>query len=210
MGFRCCSSLVRHLDEDGLVFVLEEFRDERGSQVPRGYGNEVPIDCQTISHHQLQGEVCAQRLASLPPGTEGYAGGHERFRDLTACGGCPVPVSCATSALRPSGKRLNEGGGDGGLIRATMCAACGLPAEDVAFHPDGAGHGAASRSGAGVVETWLAAGRRRGACPVPCVSREASTAWREAATCSSTTSAGCIRTYGRVCRPGTVWAPCGN
>ena len=46
--------------------------------------------------------------------------------------------------------------------------------------PNGASHEAASRSGAGrggdrgsEAGTWLAAGRRRGACPVPCVSREA-------------------------------------
>ena len=39
-------------------------------------------------------------------------------------------------------------GGDGGLTRATV--ACGLPAEDVALHPDGAGHRVASRPGAGV------------------------------------------------------------
>ena len=44
-------------------------------------------------------------------------------------------------------------GGDGGFTRATMPAACGLPAEDVALHPDGAGHGVAP---AGVVETVAA------------------------------------------------------
>ena len=37
-----------------------------------------------------------------------------------------------------------------------MRAACGLPAEDVALHPDGAGHGVAPRPGAGVVETVAA------------------------------------------------------
>ena len=45
---------------------------------------------------------------------------------------------CDFSALRPSGKRLKgtlEGGGHGGLTRATTRAACGLPAEDVALHP---------------------------------------------------------------------------
>ena len=39
-------------------------------------------------------------------------------------------------------ERCAEGGGDGGLTRATMRAACGLPAEDVALHPDGGGHSA--------------------------------------------------------------------
>ena len=53
----------------------------------------------------------AQRLSSLARGTQGYflMQGHERFRDLTAYGGCCSllsSVSCATSALRPSGKRL--------------------------------------------------------------------------------------------------------
>ena len=50
-------------------------------------------------------------------------------------------------------ERYAEGGGDGGLTRAAMRAACGLPAEDVALHPDGAGHGIAPRPGVGVVET---------------------------------------------------------
>ena len=33
--------------------------------------------------------VSAQRLGSLP-GVLSHVGGHERFRDLTACGGCPA------------------------------------------------------------------------------------------------------------------------
>ena len=53
-------------------------------------------------------------------------------------------------------ERYAEGGGDGGLTRATMRAACGLPAEDVALHPDGAGHAVAPRPGARVVETEAA------------------------------------------------------
>ena len=32
---------------------LEEVRDERETQVPRGDGNDVPVDCETISRHQL-------------------------------------------------------------------------------------------------------------------------------------------------------------
>ena len=51
-------SPVRHLDEDGHIFGLEEVRDERDSQVPWSYGNDVPVDHETISHHQLRGEVC--------------------------------------------------------------------------------------------------------------------------------------------------------
>ena len=46
-------SPVRHLDEDGHIFGLEEVRDERDSQVPRGYGHDVPVDYETISHRQL-------------------------------------------------------------------------------------------------------------------------------------------------------------
>ena len=48
---------IRHLDEDGHIFGLEEIRDERNSQVPQGYGNDVPVDYETISHQQLYGEV---------------------------------------------------------------------------------------------------------------------------------------------------------
>ena len=63
----------------------------------------------------------AQRLASLQhPGALSHAGRHEIFRDLTACGGCPVHcrprVSCATSALRPSDTRLK------GTLRAVGTA----------------------------------------------------------------------------------------
>ena len=67
-------------------------------------------------------------------------------------------MSCATSALRPSGERSKgaEGSVDGGLTRATVRAACGLLAEGVAFHPDGGGHGVASQPGADVVETVAA------------------------------------------------------
>ena len=64
-------------------------------------------------------------------------------------------VSCA-AAFRQKIERYAEGSGDGGLARSTMRAASGLPAEDVAFHPDGAGHVAASQSDAGVVETVAA------------------------------------------------------
>ena len=87
-------SPVRHLGEDGHIFGLDEVRDERDSEVPRGYGNDAPVDFETISLIISCKErfVSAQRLASLFPGTKGYflMQGHERFRDLTACGGCPV------------------------------------------------------------------------------------------------------------------------
>ena len=59
----------------------------------------------------------------------------------------------SVATFRQKIERYAEGGGDGGLTRATMRAACGLPAEDVALHPDGAGHGVAPRPGPRVVET---------------------------------------------------------
>ena len=63
-------------------------------------------------------------------------------------------------------------------IFMTTRAACGLSAEDVALHPDGASHGVAPRPGAGgdrggETGAWLPGGRRRRACPVLCASREA-------------------------------------
>ena len=157
-------------------------RFEMDYQVPWGYGNDVPVDHETVAHHQLQGEVCQRRAPREPPpghpGVLSHAGGHERIRDLTACGWCPVhfvlgelcDFSVVTFPLKI--ERYAEGGWDGGLTRATMRAACGLPAEAVAFHPDGAAHGVACRPGAGVVDTVaarqvLGCGR---ACPVPCVS----------------------------------------
>ena len=62
----------------------------------------------------------------------------------------------SVATFQPKMERYAEGGGDGGLTRATMRVACGLPAEDTALHPDGAGHGVAPRPGAGVVETLAA------------------------------------------------------
>ena len=53
-------------------------------------------------------------------------------------------------------ERYAEGGGDGGLTRATMRTACGLPAEDVALNQEGAGHMFGPRPGAGVVQTVAA------------------------------------------------------
>ena len=132
--------------------------------------------------------ACAQRLASLLPGTQGYSLVQQDMKDFVtsqpAAGALLTIVLgelCDFLALRPSGKRLKdtlEGGGDGGVRRATTRAACGLPAEDVALHPDGASHAVAPRPGrggdrVGEAGTWLAPWRRRGACPVPCVSREA-------------------------------------
>ena len=64
-------------------------------------------------------------------------------------------------------------GGDGGLTRATMRVACGLPAEDVALHPDGASHGSPFVQARAWWRPW-----RRGRHLVPCVSREALTGER--------------------------------
>ena len=58
----------------------------------------------------------------------------------------------SVATFRQKTERYAEGDGDGGLTRATMRAACGLPAE-VALHPDGVGHRVAPRPGAGVVQT---------------------------------------------------------
>ena len=55
----------------------------------------------------------------------------------------------SVATFRQKTERYAEGGRDGGLTRATVRAACRLPAEDVAL-PDGAGHRA------GVVETVAA------------------------------------------------------
>ena len=57
-------SPMRHLDEDGHTFGLEEVRDERDSQVSRGCGNDVPVDYETISHHRQNGEVCLRTAPS--------------------------------------------------------------------------------------------------------------------------------------------------
>ena len=54
----------------------------------------------------------------------------------------------SVATFRQKIERCAEGG-DGGLTRATV--ACGLPAEDVALHLDGAGHGVAPRPGAETV-----------------------------------------------------------
>ena len=94
-----------------------------------------------------------------------------------------------------------------------MRAACGLPAEDVALRPIGAGHGVPL----GPARAWWRPWRRgrhlvgcmatkRGLFGAVCLSW--STAWRDAGTSAlSTTSAGCTRTCGRVWRPGTVCGP---
>ena len=111
--------------------------------------------------------VSAQRLASLLPGNPGvlyHAGRHERFRVTSqpAAGAlslvlgelCDFNVATFWQKI----ERYAEGGGDGGLTRATMRAACGLPVEDVALHPDGAGHGVAGveeTMGARQVPGWL-------------------------------------------------------
>ena len=106
--------------------------------------------------------VSAQRLASLPPGTQAHFLMQEDMRDFVtsqpAAGALFTIVlgelcDFSVATFRQKIGRDAEGGGDGGLTRATIRAACGLSAEDVALHPDGAGHGVAPRPGAGVVET---------------------------------------------------------
>ena len=88
--------------------------------------------------------------------------------------GAVFTVVLSVPTFRHKIERYAERGGDGGLTRATMRAACG---EDVALHPDGGGHGVAppARRGdrGGEAVSWLVAGRRQGACFVPRVSREA-------------------------------------
>ena len=108
--------------------------------------------------------ACAQRLASLFPGTQGHFL-MEDVKDFVtsqpAAGALFTIVLCelcdfSVATFRRKIGRYAEGGGDGGLTRATMPAPCGLPAEDVALHPDGVSHGVAPRPGAGVVETVAA------------------------------------------------------
>ena len=81
--------------------------------------------------------VGAQRLASVPRGTQGYFLMQEDVKDLvtsqpaagalfTIVFGDLCDFSFAT--FRQKIERCAEGGGDGGLTRATMRAACGLPA----------------------------------------------------------------------------------
>ena len=105
--------------------------------------------------------VSAQRFASLPPGTQGCFLTQEDLKDFVAsqpAAGALFTIvlgelcDFSVATFRQKIERHAEGGGDGGLTRATMCAACGLPAEDVALHPDGV----APRPGAGVVETVAA------------------------------------------------------
>ena len=60
-------SPVRHLDEDGHIFGLQEVREERDSHVPRNYGNKVPDEYETISYHQLQVEVRWRTAPREPP-----------------------------------------------------------------------------------------------------------------------------------------------
>ena len=106
--------------------------------------------------------VSAQRLASITPGKEEYFLMQEDMKDFVtsqpAAGALFTVVlgelcDSSVATFWQKIERYAEGGGDGGLTRATMRAACGLPAEDVALHPDGAGHAVAPRPGAGVVET---------------------------------------------------------
>ena len=108
--------------------------------------------------------VTAERLASLLPGTQGYFLMQEVMKDFVtsqpAAGALFTVVlgelcDFSVATIRQKIAKHAEGGGDGGLTRATMRANCGLPAEDEALRP-GAGHGVAPRPGAGVVETVAA------------------------------------------------------
>ena len=103
------------------------------------------------------------------------------------------------------------GGRDGGLTRATMRAACG---EDAALHRDGGGHGVAlpARRGdrGGEAVSWLAAGRRKGGCFVPCVSREALPGERLGLLVGAPRQQVAPGREARGCWPGTVCGPCGN
>ena len=62
---------------------------------------------------------------------------------------CDLPAKGSKGTLRAAGTAVSPG-------RPCARLAGSLPAEDVALHPDGAGHAVAPRSGAGVVETVAA------------------------------------------------------
>ena len=131
--------------------------------------------------------VGAQRLASLPQGTHGNFLMQEDMKDFVtlqpAAGALFTIVlselcDFSVATFEQKVERYAEGGGDGGLTRATMRVACGLPAEDVALHPDGAGHGVAPRPGPRVVETvaarqvpgWVVDDENRGLSGAMCLS----------------------------------------
>ena len=110
--------------------------------------------------------VSAQCLASLLPGHPGYFLMQEDMKDFVTS----QPVAGAlfsvvlgelcdfsVATFRQKNERYAEGGGDGGLTRVSMREACGLLAEDVALHPDGAGHGVEL----GQARAWWRRRRRR-------------------------------------------------
>ena len=59
----------------------------------------------------------------------------------------------SVASFRAKIERCADGGGDGGLTRATMRAASGLPVEDADLRPPRAAGGTGQRPGADVVET---------------------------------------------------------
>ena len=108
--------------------------------------------------------VGAQRLASLHPGTQGTFSRRDLKDFVTSQPAAGALFTIVLSELCDFGvatfrhkiESYAEGGGDGGLTRATMRTACGLPAEDVALNQEGAGHMFGPRPGAGLVETVAA------------------------------------------------------
>ena len=169
--------------------------------------------------------VSAQLLASLLPDTQEHFLTQEEMKDFVTsppAAGAPFTTvldelcdfSVATS--RQKIERHAECGGDGGLTKATMRAACGLPAEDVALHQDGADHGVAPPPGAGVVDTvaarqvpgWLL-GEEEGLvrCHVSLVKHCLERGW---GFCSEYHVSRLHQDVCPGCRPGTVWRPCGN
>ena len=121
---------MRHLDEDGHIFGLEEIRDERDFQVPRGYGNDVHVDYETSLIITCKGRfVSAQCLASLLPCTQGTYSCRQDMKDLVtshpAAGALFTTVLGELCDLRvptfwQKMEKYAEGGGDSGLTRAAL------------------------------------------------------------------------------------------
>ena len=85
--------------------------------------------------------VSAERLAQLPPGVQGYFLMQEDMKDFVtsspAAGALFTIIMGDLSdfsvvAFREKLEKYADGGGDGGLTRATVRYACGLPAEEAA------------------------------------------------------------------------------
>ena len=177
-------SPVRHLDEDGYIFRLEKIRDERDKS-STGDGNDVPVDYETISDHQLQGEVCWCRAPREP--SSGVLT-QEDMKDFVTSQPAAVPcsllswVSCPTSALQTSGKRLKGTLKAAGRRPHQGDHARGLraPCRGRGPSPDrcqswGCLSARRGRGGdrGGEAGTWLSVGEEEGLASVPCVSREA-------------------------------------